>query len=113
MMERKPLDASAIALMLGLCVFWGLQQVAVKLALPHMGAIMQIGLRSAIAAMLVCIVIWWRGGASLTAGTLRAGMTAGTLFAIEFLCVAAGLEFTTASHMSVFLYTAPVFTVLG
>ena len=113
MMERKPLDASAVALMLGLCVFWGLQQVAVKLALPHMGAIMQIGLRSAIAALLVCVVIWWHGGGSLKAGTLRPGIIAGTLFAVEFICVAAGLEFTTASHMSVFLYTAPVFTVLG
>jgi drug/metabolite transporter (DMT)-like permease len=111
---RKPLDAFAVSMMMMLCVLWGLQQVAVKVAAPSMVPVMQIGLRSAIAALLVCALIWWRGGGlSLTDGTFRPGIGAGVLFAIEFLCVSVGLQHTTASHMSVFLYTAPVFTVLG
>ncbi len=113
-MTRKPLDAFAMLLLTGLSVLWGLQQVAVKLALPGMSPLMQIGLRSAIAALLVCGLIRWRSsGFSLRDGTFWPGIGAGALFATEFLCVSIGLQYTTASHMSVFLYTAPVFTVLG
>ncbi|GAB3541925.1 DMT family transporter [Noviherbaspirillum agri] len=114
MIERKPLDAVAISVMLVLCVLWGLQQVAVKLAAPGMAPVMQIGLRSAIAAILVCCLMWWRGERlSTRAGIFSAGIATGVLFSLEFLCVAIGLQYTTASHMSVFLYTAPIFTVLG
>lgn len=38
---------------------------------------------------------------------------AGGLFGVEFLFIAEGLKLTSAAHMSVFLYTAPVFTALG
>lgn len=112
--SRQPLDPFAIAVMLVLCVLWGLQQVAVKAAAPDMGTVLQIGLRSALAALLVCALMWWRGERlSLRDGTLLPGFGAGLLFALEFLCIAVGLQYTSASHMSVFLYTAPVFTVLG
>jgi drug/metabolite transporter (DMT)-like permease len=110
---RKPLDTFGMTMMLGLSVVWGMQQVAVKIAAPDMSPIMQTGLRSLIAALLVCGLIWWRGNVAVPSGTLSPGLAAGVLFALEFLCISVGLEHTTASHMSVFLYTAPVFTVLG
>lgn len=114
MTSRKPLDSFAIATMLMLCVLWGLQQVAVKLAAHGMGPVLQLGARSAIAAILVVLLILLRGERlSFRDGTLLPGLGAGTLFALEFLFVALGLQYTTASHMSVFLYTAPIFTVLG
>ena len=114
MTERKPLDALAISLMLMLCLLWGLQQVAVKVAAPFMDPILQIGLRSAIAAILVLLLMLVRKERVATGkGMLRAGIAAGVFFAIEFLCVAVGLHYTSASHMSVFLYTAPIFIVLG
>jgi len=112
--QRKALDTLAVATMLVLCILWGLQQVAVKLAAPSMGPVLQIGLRSLAAAALVFVVILWRGERlSLRDRFFLPGMGAGVLFALEFLCVAVGLQYTTASHMSVFLYTAPIFTVLG
>ena len=112
--QRQALDSLAVIIMLVLCVLWGLQQVAVKLAAPGMGPVMQIGLRSMAAAVLVYAVILWRGEKlSLNDRFFIPGIAAGILFAIEFLCVAVGLQYTTASHMSVFLYTAPIFTVLG
>ncbi len=37
----------------------------------------------------------------------------GILFGFQFLFVAEGLRYTSASHMSVFLYTAPIFAALG
>lgn len=114
MIQRKPLDAMAFSLMLILCVLWGLQQVAVKVAAPDMGPTMQIGLRSLVAALLVYVLIHVRGERlDLRDGTLLPGIGAGLLFALEFLSVAIGLQYTSASHMSVFLYTAPIFLVLG
>lgn len=114
MNARKPLDALALSTMLALCLLWGMQQVAVKLAVHGMAPVMQIGLRSLIAALLVCLLMLVRRERfSFRDGLLLPGLAAGVLFAMEFLLVAIGLQFTTASHMSVFLYTAPVFTVLG
>jgi drug/metabolite transporter (DMT)-like permease len=114
MIERKPLDAFAIMVMLVLCVLWGLQQVAVKVAAPQIGPTMQLGLRSLVAAALVYGLIRLRGERlCLRDGTFLPGIGAGVLFALEFLCVALGLQYTSASHMSVFLYTAPIFLVLG
>jgi drug/metabolite transporter (DMT)-like permease len=96
------------------CVFLGLQQVAVKAAVQGMGPVMQLGVRSAIAALLVGGLMMLRGSTfSVRDGTFWPGVGAGALFALEFFFIAVGLQYTTASHMSVFLYTAPVFTVLG
>ncbi|MCH8617533.1 DMT family transporter [Undibacterium sp. TS12] len=112
--HRKNLDGFAISLMLLLCLCWGLQQVAVKLAIPVIGASMQLGLRSGLAAALVLLLIFIKKiPISLRDRHVLPGIAAGILFALEFLCVSLGLKYTTASHMSVFLYTAPIFTVLG
>jgi len=112
--HRKNLDGFAISLMLLLCLCWGLQQVAVKLAAPVIGATMQLGLRSGLAAVLVLLLILIKKiPFSLRDKHVWPGIAAGVLFAIEFLCISLGLKYTTASHMSVFLYTAPIFTVLG
>src|SRR5690606_15491527 len=46
-------------------------------------------------------------------GTLGAGLTVGTLFAIEFLLIYPGLQWTTASRAVVFIYTMPFFVVIG
>jgi drug/metabolite transporter (DMT)-like permease len=39
--------------------------------------------------------------------SLFAGLLAGTLFAIEFACLYVGLQFSAASRLTLFLYTAP------
>ncbi len=112
--ERKPVDASALGLMVLLCALWGLQQVAIKLAAPDVAPVMQVALRSGLSAALVAGWARLRGQRlDLLGPTLRPGLLAGALFAGEFLFVAEGLRHTTASHMAVFLYTSPVFTALG
>jgi len=44
---------------------------------------------------------------------LRSGIAVGVLFAAEFLLVAQGLRWSSASHVAVFLYTAPLFAAIG
>ncbi len=97
-----------------LCAIWGMQQVAIKLALPGVSPVFQVGLRSAGAALLVLAFARLRGISLFAAdGSSRPGLLAGVLFALEFACIYAGLEYISASRMVVFLYTAPCFTVLG
>ena len=111
---RVPLDASAYALMVGCCVLWGLQQVAVKVALPDVSPVMQGGIRSVVATALL---LAWARARSMPLferdGTLGPGLVAGLLFAAEFFFIYYGLPHTTASRMVVFLYLAPCLTALG
>jgi drug/metabolite transporter (DMT)-like permease len=114
MTDRVAPGPAAFAIMVVLCAVWGLQQVAIKLTLAGISPVLQVGLRSALAAVLVFGWARLRGIALFPAdGSLRPGLLAGTLFALEFICIYAGLEYTNASRMVVFLYTAPCFTVLG
>ncbi|MBV4542872.1 MULTISPECIES: DMT family transporter [Pseudomonas] len=110
---RKNPDAFAFQVMLGLCLIWGCQQVLIKTAAVDIAPVMQAALRNCIAAVLVGLMICWRGGWEQVGSTWRAGLVAGALFGLEFLFIAEGLKLTSAAHMSVFLYTAPVFTALG
>ncbi len=107
------MDPQGIATMVALCIILGLHQVAIKMAAPDVAPILQIALRSGLSAILITLLLLWRRQAfRFDDGTLRPGLLVGTMFSIEFIFVAEGLRFTTASHMSVFLYTAPVFTAL-
>ena len=110
---RKNTDAFALQVMLLLCLIWGSQQVMIKWAAVDIAPVMQAALRSGIAAVLVGVLICWRGGWEQVGSTWRGGLLAGALFGLEFLFIAEGLKLTSAAHMSVFLYTAPVFTALG
>jgi len=115
MHERKSqLDALAVASLVTCCFLWGLNQVAAKAALPEVGALWQAALRSSGATLLLWL--WSRGrGIALfdRDGTLAGGVVAGALFAAEFVCIFIGLQFTTASRMVVFIYTAPFVVALG
>jgi len=114
MNTRKALNGQIGAIMLVLCLIWGLQQVAIKAAAPDIAPIMQIALRSGIAALLVGMLMLWRKERMPFAdGHWRAGLLVGFLFSLEYLLVGEGLRYTSASHMVVFLYTAPIFVALG
>lgn len=110
---RKGADVFLFQLMLLLCAIWGSQQVAIKLAADDIAPLLQAVLRSAIAALLVGLLLLWQGGWKVwLPSTWRAGLLAGVLFALEFYFIAEGLHYTSASHMAVFLYTAPIFSAL-
>jgi drug/metabolite transporter (DMT)-like permease len=114
METRRPLDAMAVVLMLLLASLWGFQQVAVKLAAPGISLVMQGAIRSLVACVLVMAWARWRGIVLLQRdGTLAAGGVAGLLFAGEFALIYAGLAYTTAARMVVFIYLSPVLTALG
>src|SRR6478735_5511103 len=103
------LPPGAIAVMLMLCVSWGFNQLAVKLALPDVPPMLQAMIRSSGALPVMLIVGWLRGVNFFQRdGTLVPGLCAGLLFGIEFVLIFTGLV-TSASRAAVFLYTAPFF----
>ncbi len=111
---RKPLDRKAVSCMLLLCLIWALQQIVLKATAADFTPIFQLGLRSGGAAVLVVLLMAWRGERIAPRdGTLPAGLLVGLLFGLEFLLVGEGLRHTSAAHMVVFLYTAPIFAALG
>jgi len=111
---RKSVDGGAAAVMVLLCLIWGAQQVAMKAVADDIAPIMQVAVRSGVAAALVWLIgkrimreVW------LSGVWCRSGLVVAVLFAGEFLFVAEGLRWTSASHMAVFLYTAPLFAAIG
>lgn len=110
----RPLSAVAIALMLMLCISWGFNQIAVKLALPDIPAMTQATFRS-IGALPVLLIVGWIRGVKFFErdGSFWPGVLAGILFGFEFVLIYQGLRLTTASRAVVFLYTAPFFVALG
>jgi len=111
---ERPLSAGAVALMLMLCLSWGFNQIAVKLALPDIPPMLQATIRS-VGALPVLLLIARLRGVKLFASdaTLVPGLFAGLLFSFEFVLIYRGLLLTTASRAVVFLYTAPFFVALG
>jgi drug/metabolite transporter (DMT)-like permease len=109
MLARKTqLDTLSISLLLACCLFWGFQQVLVKATLVELPPVFQASFRFAGATLLLWLWCAWRGIKLFSAdGTLRAGLLAGGLFAIEFACLYIGLQYTSASRLTVFLYTSP------
>lgn len=110
----RPLDAAAAAVIVLLCLSWGFNHVAVKLAIHDIPPLLQGALRSVIATVLIvgwCVLrripLFERDG------TLLSGLVVGVLFSVEFVLIYQGLAFTTATRAVVFLYLAPFFVVAG
>ncbi|KRP60010.1 DMT family transporter [Pseudomonas trivialis] len=111
---RKPVDGAATAVMILLCLIWGAQQVAIKAVAHDIAPVMQVAVRSGVAALLVWLIgKWIMREQWLPSVWYRSGLVVAVLFAAEFLFVAQGLRWTSASHMAVFLYTAPLFAAIG
>ncbi len=106
--RQDHLDTLAIGILVLCCMFWGLQQILVKMILPEVPPVMQAALRCVGATLLLFVWCRWRGIALFERdGSLWAGLLAGALFAAEFAFIYQGLQYTSASRLTVFLYTSP------
>ena len=112
--ERKALDATAVSVMILLCLVWGVGHVAAKFTAQGISLVFQSGIRSLVATGLLLawahfrnIPLWERDR------TFWPGICAGLLFAAEFVFIFAGLGMTDAARMVVFVYLAPCMTAFG
>ena len=112
--RKQVLDFIAMAILVVLCASWALQQVTIKVANHGVSPILQSGIRSVGATVLILIWMAVRQKPILGRdGTLWWGIAAGFLFAGEFLLIYWGLEFTHASRAVIFLYMSPFVVALG
>jgi drug/metabolite transporter (DMT)-like permease len=114
MVDRKPhLDSLAISSLLACCLFWGFQQILIKTTVVEVPPLWQAALRFVGATGMLWAWCVARGVKLFELdGSLPAGLLAGALFAGEFTCIYLGLRETSASRLTVFLYTSPFFVAL-
>jgi drug/metabolite transporter (DMT)-like permease len=111
---KTSLDLVAVIAMIVLCASWGGQQVAIKVANSEIPPVLQSGLRSAGATLLLALYMTWRGIPMWNRDrSLWPGLAAGVLFAVEFMLLYWGLSYTSAGRAVVFLYVAPFVVALG
>ena len=91
--RKDHLDGIAVTILLACCVFWGFQQVLVKATIPDVPPVLQAFLRFAGATLILWAWCAWRG--------IR-------LFARDGSLAAGMLQYTTASRLTVFVYTSPL-----
>ncbi|MBU3950872.1 MAG: DMT family transporter, partial [Proteobacteria bacterium] len=97
--NNAALDFTGIALLIILCASWGMNQVAIKIAIQGVSPILQAGIRSMGATVLVLIWMKLRRIPVLAKDTtLWWGIGVGFLFSAEFVLIYWGLEFTNASR---------------
>lgn len=114
MEPRKNIDARAAGLMVTLCCIWGLQQVVMKVTVPYVPPIFQVALRTAVSGLMVIVLVRLRGGGIIPRdGTLLPGMLVALLYAVEFVFIGESLRLTSASRLTIFVYTAPIISALG
>lgn len=113
MKRYEHLDGTAVLLLLACCLFWGFQQVLVKMTLREVAPVFQASIRFVLATIvLVAWSKWRRKPLFASDGSFRAGLTAGLLFATEFVGIYVGLQHTTASRLTIFVYTSPLWVAL-
>ena len=109
---KEKLDVTSVSLLTALCMVWGLNAVAIKIANVGIDPIFGAGLRSVIAT--ACLILWMRfKRIPLFAGNLLDGIVVGLLFGVEFSILYPSLLYTTASSAWILLYTTPFFHAIG
>jgi drug/metabolite transporter (DMT)-like permease len=104
----------AASIVVVLCLSWGFNQVATKLAMHDIPPLLQGTIRSVVAALIVAGWCKLRGIPLFTRdGTLTGGLAAGFFFGLEFIFIFQGLVYTTALRATLFIYLAPFLVVLG
>src|SRR5690606_19905931 len=84
----RPLDPLAAVVMTVLCLSWGLNQVAIKLAIHEIPPLLQALVRSLGAGVIVFVWMRWRRLPIFASdGSLGAGLLCGLFFALEFVCI--------------------------
>src|SRR5215210_4890548 len=94
----RPLTPGAVALMLMLCLSWGFNQIAVKLALPDIPPMLQGTIRSTGALPVLLLIARLRGVKMFRRDiTLGTSLFAHVLFNIKFILIYRVLLLTSSS----------------
>jgi len=106
--QHTYLDARATLIMLMLCLVWGLNIVAVKIAGSGISPIWMASIRSIGGALIVVLWMKLRGVPIFERDrSLGPGIITGLFFTSTFLLFFEGIALTTAARCTLFFYTSP------
>lgn len=114
--RKNHLDALAATLLLACCLYWGFQQALSKATITEVAPLYQAFWRFALGTL--ALLAWCAlrrvplSGQHEPAGTTRAAVAAGLLFAGEFIGLFLAFKYTTASRATIFLYCSPFWVAL-
>jgi drug/metabolite transporter (DMT)-like permease len=112
--NNSALDGLGIGLLIVICASWGFNQVAIKATNQCIPPVLQAGIRSIGAAILVMLWMKYRKSPLFARDkTVWWGILVGVLFSMEFILIYCGLDYTNASRAVIFLYTTPFFVAAG
>jgi len=106
--------AGPVAVLVVLCSIWGLQQVAIKVANDDISPVLQAGVRSLGAVVL--LVAWAALRGQRLVGPRAdwpVAVAIGLMFTVNHVLLFIGLDLTSASRGVVLYYTAPFFVAFG
>lgn len=111
---KDRLDFIAVAVLLLLCLSWGLQQVTIKIANEGVSPVYQASIRSICSTILLWLWMGFKKEPLFRKdGTFFWGVAAGLLFSFEFLLLYRGLDYTSASRAVIFFYLSPFVVAIG
>lgn len=112
--RREAVDLVAAVLMVGLTFSWGLNGVAAKLTYVGYSPVFLSLARSFIGGVVIALWCAWRGIPIFDRdGTLWLGLFAGLLFAVEFLLILGGLDYTSVARGALMVNTMPFWVLIG
>jgi drug/metabolite transporter (DMT)-like permease len=110
----RSLELGAVSILLLCCMIWGLGLVMVKLANAGIAPVFNAALRSVFAGVILLIWALARGVPLFERDrTLGAGIWIGIVFAIEFIALYTGLQWTSVARGTIFLHAAPFVAAVG
>ena len=110
----RPLDSLGTLIIFGLCVSWGLNQVAPKVALADIPPMTQAALRSVGATLVLGAVGIWREPTLFDRDrTLPAGILGGVCFAPDRMTRVAGAPKVTPNGCEAAAFSAGLFTAVA
>lgn len=112
--QKRPIDASGAAALVGIALLLAFNQVVIKVTGSGLSPVFQAGLRSALAC--VFLLGWMKAFAKplhMPRAALWGGVFTGVLFTVEFICIFTALDQTTVSRSSILFYSMPVWLTLA
>jgi len=110
--SRIPVPGMLVLVLL--CFLWGANVVAIKISITGVPPLLTATLRSSVATILLVLYCRIRGyTVFIPRNELRHAVTLGILFALDFLFLYWGNQYTHASRAVIFLYTQPFWTAIG
>jgi len=113
--DRKDrIDQAGAVMLVSFSALLGLNQVLIKLVNAGLQPVFQAGLRSVCAFFPVLLfAILMKRRLDIRDGSFLFGVIAGILFAVEFVFMFIGLDYTSVARASILFYTMPLWVALG